>query len=54
MSKSFSLAGARLGYVFGNPAVVEQLMKVKDSYNVNRLTQAAALGGLEARPVLNP
>ncbi len=46
MSKSFSLAGARLGYAFGNPAVIEQLMKVKDSYNVNRITQAAALGAM--------
>jgi histidinol-phosphate aminotransferase len=43
LSKSFSLAGARLGYVFGHPSVVEQLMKVKDSYNVNRMTQAAGL-----------
>lgn len=43
LSKSFSLAGARLGYILGHPKVIEQLMKVKDSYNVNRMTQAVAL-----------
>ncbi len=43
LSKSFSLAGARLGLAFGHPQVMEQLYKVKDSYNVNRLTQALGL-----------
>jgi histidinol-phosphate aminotransferase len=46
MSKSFSLAGARLGYVFGHPDVIDQLLKVKDSYNVNRITQGLALEAL--------
>jgi len=46
MSKSFSLAGVRLGYVFGHPEVIAQLMKVKDSYNVNRMTQAVGLAAL--------
>ncbi len=45
-SKSFSLAGARLGYVLGHPEAVGQLMKVKDSYNVNRLTQALGQAAL--------
>ncbi|HVM32194.1 MAG TPA: histidinol-phosphate transaminase [bacterium] len=43
LSKSFSLAGARLGLAFGHPRVMGQLYKVKDSYNVNRLTQALGL-----------
>jgi histidinol-phosphate aminotransferase len=43
LSKSFSLAGARLGFVLGHPTVIAQLMKVKDSYNVNRVTQAIGL-----------
>ncbi len=46
MSKSFSLAGARLGYVFGHPDVIAQLMKVKDSYNVNRVTQAIGIAAM--------
>jgi histidinol-phosphate aminotransferase len=48
MSKSFSLAGARLGYVFGRADVIGQLLKVKDSYNVNRITQALALEALSS------
>jgi histidinol-phosphate aminotransferase len=46
LSKSFSLAGARLGFALGHPQVIAQLMKVKDSYNVNRMTQAAGLAAL--------
>jgi histidinol-phosphate aminotransferase len=46
-SKSYSLAGARLGLLFAAAPIVANLTKVKDSYNVNVLTQAlgtAALG----------
>lgn len=46
MSKSFSLAGVRLGYLFGHPEVIGQLLKVKDSYNVNRMTQQVGLAAL--------
>jgi len=45
-SKSYSLAGARLGLAFANPALIAQMTKVKDSYNVNRLTQALGLAAL--------
>lgn len=38
-SKSFSLAGIRLGYVFGSEALIEGFLRMKDSYNVNYLTQ---------------
>ncbi len=51
MSKSFSLAGARLGYVFGHPDVITQLLKVKDSYNVNRITQGLALEALRPQGI---
>ncbi len=46
-SKSFSLAGIRLGLAFAHPEVVKQMVKVKDSYNVNALTQAAGLAALK-------
>lgn len=46
LSKSFSLAGVRLGMVFGHPQAISQLMKVKDSYNVNRMTQAIGLAAM--------
>jgi len=47
LSKGFALAGLRFGYAFGSPELIGGLYKVKDSYNVNRLTQAAALAALE-------
>ncbi len=39
LSKSFSLASARLGFAAAQPQLIEGMMKVKDSYNVNGLTQ---------------
>jgi histidinol-phosphate aminotransferase len=47
LSKSFSLAGLRLGLLFGAPALVAELAKVKDSYNVSRLAIAAGTAALE-------
>jgi len=47
-SKSYSLAGMRLGYLMGHPALVAELMKLKDSYNLNRVAQEAAIGAIEA------
>lgn len=46
-SKSFSLAGMRIGLAFGHPDFMRELMKVKDSYNVNRLSIVAAVAALE-------
>jgi histidinol-phosphate aminotransferase len=46
-SKSFSLAGMRIGLAFGARPLIDALMKVKDSYNVNRLSLAAAIAALE-------
>ena len=39
LSKSHALAGARLGYAIAPAKMVEGMMKVKDSYNVNALSQ---------------
>ena len=46
-SKSFSLAGLRIGLAFGPAAVIDELLKVKDSYNVTRLSIVAAIAALE-------
>jgi histidinol-phosphate aminotransferase len=46
------LAGIRLGYLAGRPEWIEQLNKVRQAYNVNVLTQAAALFVLERLEVL--
>ncbi|MGH7838804.1 MAG: histidinol-phosphate transaminase, partial [Candidatus Binataceae bacterium] len=50
LSKSFSLAGMRLGLGFGHPQLIEQLLKVKDSYNLNRLAIAAGAAALSDLP----
>ena len=46
------LAGIRLGYLAASPRWVEQLNKVRQAYNVNVLTQAAASYVLERIEVL--
>jgi histidinol-phosphate aminotransferase len=46
LSKSFSLAGLRCGLAFAHPELLAGLHTVRDSYNVNRLTQAAAAAAL--------
>ena len=51
MSK-LGLAGIRLGYLAGRPEWIEQFNKVRSPYNVNVLTQAAALFLLERLDVL--
>ena len=47
------LAGIRLGYAVGSPAIIEQLNKVRPPYNVNILTDAAATVVLGHLDVLN-
>jgi histidinol-phosphate aminotransferase len=46
-SKSYSLAGLRLGLLFGHEDLMDELAKVKDSYNVSRLAIAAGTAALE-------
>jgi histidinol-phosphate aminotransferase len=45
-SKSFSLAGLRLGLAFAQPALIAEFLKTKDSYNLNAATQAAGLAAI--------
>ncbi len=47
LSKSFSLAGARLGLGFAQASLIEGLGKVKDSYNLSRMALAAGEAALE-------
>ena len=49
-SKSFSLAGLRVGYCIGPTDLIEALYKVKDSYNVDAVAQAVALAALNDLP----
>jgi histidinol-phosphate aminotransferase len=46
-SKAWGLAGIRLGMAFASAEIIALLNAVKPPYNVNRLTQQAALAALE-------
>jgi histidinol-phosphate aminotransferase len=46
MSKAFAFAGARVGYLAADPAVVDALRLVRLPYHLSALTQAAALAAL--------
>jgi histidinol-phosphate aminotransferase len=52
LSKSYSLAGIRFGYAVADPALVRELIKVKDSYNCDVLSLAAATAALEDQEYL--
>src|SRR6185436_8751222 len=45
-SKSYALAGLRFGYLVAQPAIIEELIKVKDSYNCDALSIAAATAAI--------
>ena len=46
-SKGYSLAGLRLGYLLGQPALLAPLLtKTRDSYNVDSISQALGLAAL--------
>jgi histidinol-phosphate aminotransferase len=47
LSKSFSLAGLRVGLAFGRAELLAELAKVKDSYNVSRLAIAAGVAAVD-------
>jgi histidinol-phosphate aminotransferase len=49
-SKAYSLCFQRVGYFVGNAQLIEALDKIRDSYNVNGLGQAAALATLDDLP----
>lgn len=48
-SKSYGLAGLRIGYGIANPRMIAYLHKIRQPFNVNAMAQAAALAALEDR-----
>jgi histidinol-phosphate aminotransferase len=46
LSKGYALAGLRLGFAVGSPGLISQMAKVKDSYNCDALSIAAAVAAL--------
>jgi len=49
-SKAYALAGIRVGYALADAEVIGLLDRVRDSYNVSRLSQVAALAALGDQP----
>ena len=47
LSKSYGLAGLRVGFALGSPEVIGILDKVREVYNVDRLAQAAAIAAIK-------
>jgi histidinol-phosphate aminotransferase len=52
MSKAFAFAGARVGYLAADPAVVDALRLVRLPYHLSSLTQAAASAALRHAPTM--
>jgi histidinol-phosphate aminotransferase len=52
MSKAFAFAGARVGYLAADPAVVDALMLVRLPYHLSAFTQAAAEAALDHSQVM--
>ena len=52
MSKAFALAGARVGYLVADPAVIDALLLVRLPYHLSAQTQATARAALAHAPEL--
>jgi histidinol-phosphate aminotransferase len=47
LSKSYALAGMRLGLAIARPEIIAALDKIRDHYNLDRLAQAACIAALQ-------
>ncbi|MBX0333286.1 histidinol-phosphate transaminase [Pontibacter sp. HSC-14F20] len=52
-SKAYGLASVRIGYMVAQRHLIEQVMEVKQPYNVNQLAQVAALAALKDEQFLH-
>jgi histidinol-phosphate aminotransferase len=52
MSKAFAFAGARLGYLAADPALIDALRLVRLPYHLSAITQAAAVAALQRAPAM--
>ena len=52
-SKSFSLAGMRIGIGIANPDLITGFLKTKDSYNIDTVSQAVGLAALNDIAYMN-
>lgn len=49
LSKSYGLAGMRFGFLVAQPDVISQLSKIKDSYNCDAISIAAATAAMHSQ-----
>ena len=54
LSKSFALAGLRVGYAVGHPAVIEAVARVDQTFTVNAVAQQCACAALHALDYYRP
>jgi histidinol-phosphate aminotransferase len=47
LSKAYSLAGLRFGFAIAQPQVIDQMLKVKDSYNCDAISIIAATAAIQ-------
>ncbi len=47
LSKAYSLAGLRFGYAVAQPQLINEMLKVKDSYNTDAISILAATAAIE-------
>ena len=47
LSKSYALAGLRFGFLVGQPQIIQELVKIKDSYNCDALSIAGATAAID-------
>lgn len=52
LSKSFGLAGIRLGLALASEQIISYMLRVKAPYNVNKLTTETALKAMDNLPVM--
>jgi len=53
LTKSFGLAGIRIGYGVGSPQIIEPLQKIKIPWNVSNLAQRAASAAIRYHPFID-
>ncbi len=54
LSKSYSLAGMRVGFGISSPAIIHEMDKVRDSYNLDRIAQTLGTAALDATNEFRP
>ncbi len=51
-SKAFGLAGMRVGYLVANPAVINELQRIKQPFNINNYSQIAVYTALHHQDLI--